>query len=330
MKKMYKDMMAVEATLPETEIVIARKIKSKHNQFYLYYNRINQELHFGIELEGSRPSSSKLPNSKGFQTKWSTLPFTSSSKPALILSCVGVQNVDFFLRVTEDLKNCLQHIKDEERMATNAISRIIMWQDFFKKHGENQFAPEKQKGLYGELRTIELVSNDLSLEEVIKGWMGPRKTSQDFHLDLCHMETKVTSRKDPATIRIHGFEQLTPPVGKELYLHTLSVKTSETSGETVMDIEGHISAKLLMSPEVLEQFHSKLLSYGYPVGGFNNPMHFEIEEEKFYKVQEGFPRIERRPGIYNIEYDILLADIEPFKIDYSTVRKSLGVLHKAI
>ncbi|MEM5640449.1 PD-(D/E)XK motif protein [Bacillus toyonensis] len=304
-----------------TETIISRKMKSKYHHFYLYYHRFNKEIHFAVELQNANALRGKLPNCKGFNLDWGTLPFTEGSKLALILSCVGVQNDDVFLRVSDDLFNCLQHTKEEEKMVVNAISRITLWQDFFKKYGNKTFSPEKQKGLYGELRAIELAQGKLSLDEIILGWHGPFKESQDFHFCSCHMDSKVTTRKDPVTVRIHGFEQLTPPSNKELFLHVVTVKSSEVSGESVIDVIERIGAKLVTEPDTLERFHTKLLAYGYPLGGFENPIYFEIENEWFYHVKDGFPRLQEVEGLANAEVDLLLPSVEAYKVSFEDVKK---------
>lgn len=330
MRELWNKMMVAEPSLPPDETIISRKVATKLHNFYLYYNRQTKEAHFAIELTKTKKPSVSLPNCKGFTLVWGTLPFTADTKPSLIITCNGVVNNDFFLRVVDDLKNTLQRVKEEDKMIVKALGRITLWQDFFKKHGEKGFPPQKQKGLYGELCSILHTSKDIPLAEVVTSWMGAYKNSHDFHFEPFHLETKVTTRKDPVFVRIHGVEQLTVPNDKELYLHVLSVAHSEVSGETVIDIEKRITARLLTEPEALEKFHSKLLSCGYPIGGFSNPMHFEVESEAFYHVKEGFPKIEKQKGIENVEYDILINEITDFNIDSKELSKKLASKKKAV
>lgn len=321
MEHLLKKMLDVESKLPPTETIISRKLQSKYHHFYLYYHRLKKEIYFAVELQNANNLKGNLPNCKGFSLDWGTIPFTEGSKLSLVLSCDCVKNDDLFLRVADDLLHYLQHINDEQKMIVYAINRINLWQEFFKKHGDKALSSEKQKGLYGELRAIELAQDKLSLDEIIVGWQGPFKESQDFHFPSCHMDSKVTTRKDPVTIRINGLEQLTPPTNKNLFLHVVTVKSSEVSGESVIDMIERIEAKLKTEPEILGRFHDKLLAYGYPLGGFENPIYFEIKNEWFYHVTDVFPRLTKADGITNVEFDLLLPSVEIHKVSFEEVKK---------
>lgn len=313
MKEQWDDLME-EVKRNEDHMIFLKQLSSKKHAFYLFYNRYTKDMSFAIDLEKSKRPKTPLPDCKGFSLTWGTLPTKGSANPTLVLTCKGIQHMDYFLKVAEDLKKWSERFDKEEEMITRVIGRIASWQNFFRKDGTNGFPENKQKGLYGELLTLELLFQELPLLDAVNAWTGPSGAPQDFRCNSYHIETKFNARKDPEAIRIHGARQLYPSEGRKLYLHVISVTCSENIGQTVLEAEGHITKLLTSDMEALDKFHSKLLAYGYPLGGFESPLRFVVEKERFYKVDEAFPRYPEKEGIEKLEYDILLTAIERFRI----------------
>ncbi|WLR55938.1 PD-(D/E)XK motif protein [Mesobacillus subterraneus] len=320
MRSLWEKMHELDAKLPTTEAIIWKKVKSKKHHFYVFYNRVTKECHFAVELVESSKPDVVLPKCKGFQLGWKTIPFIKGARYALTITCREENNFSFFLRITEDLKSILEDINEEKKMVGTAIRRISLWQEFFLKHGDKNFSVAKQKGLYGELITIERLNDKLWLPEIISAWVGPLKNVQDFQFSTCNIETKVTSN---SLIRIHGNKQLSTNNQRNLYLHIIKINPSEVNGETVIEVVERLASKMPKDSLILEKFHEKLFSYGYPMGGFDNPIRLEIEKENFYEVKKGFPKYPEIGGIPHVEYDVDLAFVEEFKVEKKQILTTL-------
>ncbi|PFI96865.1 hypothetical protein COI88_27945 [Bacillus cereus] len=310
MKELWQKMMEREqlmSQLPST--VIYRKIRSKHS-IYLAYNRIQKETLLIIELSIEDSKRGQLPNCKGFSCDWGI----NGASRALILSCSDKQNMDFFLKVIDDVRKYIENYSDENEMVNRAISRLKMWQNFFQEHGNQSMSVEKQEGLYGELKIMEELSSETNLAHIVSSWVGPYGETHDYCFSEVYIEAKCTSRKNPPAIKINGLTQLQVPDGPSLYLAVLNVSISNHLGETVNEVVNRISLKLRETPDVLGNFHTKLMKYGYPLSGIEEPSCFIVgdKEIQWYKVVNEFPKAYGDGPVFNCTYCLPLSALESF------------------
>ena len=320
MRHLWNELMDEQKEIDEKGNIIARKIPTERHHFHLYYSHSLKRLCFAIELQEPLAKTMSLPACKGFVLARGMLPH-KRGKHALVLSCdtENRHHLDFFLLVSEDITKITQGYKDEEDMISKSLERISSWQDFFKKNAGEELPARSQKGLYGELRSLELLGQNFPISLVVNSWAGPNGAPQDFHFDAFHLETKFTTKKDPESVRIHGFSQLSPLAEKRLFLHILSFEALATYGETVNDIMERITDSLRTNPLALKRFEEKLFLYGFPPTGLTEPISFEIESENFYEVAGDFPRLLQQKGIQKVEYDLLLATASEYKVDFTEI-----------
>jgi hypothetical protein len=142
-------------------------------------------------------------------------------------------------------------------------------------------------GLYGELSVLERL---LHLDRNAgNAWSGPFGAAQDFRSIRHALEVKTTTSREGRTVRVHGSDQLERPAMGKLDLVWMRLATpSQPDGETVNDLIQRCLA-LSHSPATIL---AALDASGFPAeASIITETRFELLEERWLPVEEGFPRI---------------------------------------
>ncbi|MBY6363257.1 PD-(D/E)XK motif protein [Rhodococcoides corynebacterioides] len=88
---------------------------------------------------------------------------------------------------------------------------------------------EREIGLYGELLILERLINLVGIETAVNSWQGPSSGQHDFVLEHVNLEVKTTSTQKRLHM-MHGYYQLVPLAGSELYVLSIQLARGGTSG----------------------------------------------------------------------------------------------------
>jgi hypothetical protein len=194
-------------------------------------------------------------------------------------------------------------------------TKIGKWVDFFSL-SKNQISREAILGLIGELHFIDkwLDHNAVSY----KYWTGPTGESKDFRGPNLDVEVKVTgSKSGPLVHKISSLDQLQPADSKPLYLFSLRVALGINNKRNIEDLiakvrENPVFSRDLASSAYFAEALSKFKVLEEIPKAYSS---FDVLEEKFFIVDQEFPRIHREslaatPEITSVQYEIDLTSVQ--------------------
>lgn len=229
-----------------------------------------------------------------------------------------------FETIVEDIR-----LKIVEKPHVDAIAvvsnTLYKWKEFFAKNREILMSPERQQGLYGELRFLEELIM-LRGTKAVLCWTGCNYETHDFYVEKDAFEVKTTVSKAPYKMHISSEYQLdTNEVEGSLYVRFYAFRKSEASGEQLAEIVQRIRATLADNPHALSKLNEGLEEYGYfdavsdrYITGYSDRV------EETFLVKEGFPRITPQKigaGVANCVYDVLVESCRTFRIGEEEIKE---------
>lgn len=203
-----------------------------------------------------------------------------------------------------------------ELAISNALIRWKYWKELFGRKRIQILDKNEIKGLIGELIELrDYVIPLLGVKHAIKAWTGPLLGHKDFEaLGTWH---EIKAINDGAIqIMVSSLEQLDSEYDGHLHV----VKLEETSpvssvsfslNQLVLQI-----TNLILDPEDLDEFRTKLDNIGYEPNELYDNFQFIYKGTQRYCVNSKFPRLTRnevKQSIGNVKYTILLDGISEFR-----------------
>lgn len=231
----------------------------------------------------------------------------SLEKPSLL---------EYFCTFCEDLMASCTTINNNEVAYHTLRTRYFSWKQLFKPNHGNLSEIEIM-GLIGELLFLRgVMIPDKGLEKALESWTGPEKTHKDFSFNEEWYEIKtITAGKE--TVHISSVEQLDSDVCGSLVVYALEKMSTSYNGLTLNTLVNNIIASINSNVQK-DYFLAKLGLYGFDFSPENDNYVYDLRSMNIYKVEgDSFPRImrEKMPeAISKIQYDIVLSNIEKFKI----------------
>lgn len=157
---------------------------------------------------------------------------------------------------------------------------------------------------------------DKGLDKALESWTGPEKTHKDFSFDEEWYEIKtITAGKD--TVHISSIEQLDSENCGSLVVYTLEKMSPSYNGVRLNTLVNNIITSISSTMQK-DYFLAKLELYGFDFSPENDNYVYDLKSMNIYKVEgNDFPRVMREKipeAISKIQYDIVLSNIEKFKI----------------
>lgn len=289
--------------------ILVRSLVSSHHLFQVLLDTEYDIPSLGIMFPSMTIPNPNLPASEGIKLEWCFIPGTKSHQRGLMLVCECKEHLDMFFTIANDFHIHLSEIENVENAINTAVHRFSLWRDCIRNvKSISNMSEKKQKGLFGELRTLETAIMQTSPRVALNSWLGPYNDSQDFHFTLFHIETKLTeSHKEPYVVICDN--QFIVPNGKSLFLNTIRVERNSLHGETIKDVINRIKQQLIAFPELEAQFEQKLALYGYQ-SNRDNEYHFSILAEQYFHIKEPFPILKHEAYRRIKEMELLIDYLE--------------------
>jgi len=243
---------------------------------------------------------------------------TVDARPCTVLS-IKLGDADFaepFSAFADLLVEDLHSDKSLTGKKLEVETKIGKWVDFFSLP-KNQISRETILGLIGELQFIDkwLEQNSVSY----KFWTGPTGESKDFRGPNLDVEVKVSgSKSGPLVHKISSLDQLQPSDSKPLFLFSLRVSLGVNNKSSLEDLISRVRENNIFSRDLSAAgYFAEALSRFRVIEDIPKAYStFEVLDEKFFLVDEGFPRIHKEsiastPEITSIQYEIDLTSIPP-------------------
>ena len=233
-----------------------------------------------------------------------------------------------FLALCEDVVEGMLDAHTETGAVERMVERLKRWQAFLGRHGPEGLTPAAQRGLFGELWFLRKhLLGVRSHDEAISAWSGPAAASQDFNLPGGVVEVKTTCAVTPHQIAISNVRQLDAGEAPRLILYLLVVDENEAHGTSLPAMVNAIRDNI--DGESRDRFDNALQMAGY----LDVQRHlyirprFQIVRERFFDVQEGFPRLlasDLPTGVEQVRYAVALAACEEFTVSQAAVADWIG------
>ena len=225
--------------------------------------------------------------------------------------------LEYFCTFCQDLMDSVRVTSDDEAAYQTLRSRYYSWRQLFRPDNARMTEAEIM-GLIGELLFLKnFMIPERGIDVALESWMGPEKTHKDFSDQQDWFEIKTISF-GKESVRISSVEQLDSDIDGTLVIYELEKMSPSLDGIKLNQLANNIIASL-QSASQREVFIDKLQLFGFDFSNEYDNLVFALRGEHKYKVDtNNFPRIHRDmlpDAIARVQYDLLLTEIEPFKLD---------------
>ncbi|NKI26637.1 PD-(D/E)XK motif protein [Arenibacter sp. 6A1] len=237
--------------------------------------------------------------------------------------------LDVFILFLEDLIGDIEVLDNYIELPLIINKKVNYWGKLFSKIKIDLLPNEKQRGLYGELKFLELIlqksSNSL---KCISSWTGPHGSNQDFNYEDIALELK-TSKASKPTINIANEFQLDCSIWSKLFMAIVHVDDVNKGKETLYKLITKIKDMINDGSDSLQLFEYKLELIGIPP---KEELHYDdlgflIRSLKYYHITEDFPALTSKVinnlAIHNVQYQLDITAFKDYEIESDLVFKSM-------
>jgi hypothetical protein len=294
----------------ETEKKYLSKRYQYDNGKYLIYAVSTIDKTRRLYFELSNEKISMFPIYKGITLTEVNLPEYSDE----IVYGEVAQNRDsegyIFEIIIDDIRKNIEKMTSKDNLQITVMNILRKWKEFFSADKSILLSPERQQGLYGELKYLDELIDQYGTISV-NYWAGCKYETHDFYVNSSAVEVKTTSTKEPYKMHISSEYQLNySEITGTLFIRFYALRKSDSTGEKLEDIVSAIKDKLSVNISMLYKFENNLEEYGYFSGVASKYITgYTIREYKNIQVDETLPCIDKsnlKNGISNCIYDLLV------------------------
>ncbi|UGT56944.1 PD-(D/E)XK motif protein [Nocardia asteroides] len=210
------------------------------------------------------------------------------------------------------------------------LHRVLdRWRALFLNPGP-PLGAQQLAGLFGELVVLELLLEHDS--GAIRSWKGPSGYQHDFATAAGALEVKTSTNANGRSVRIHGLEQLEPPLDGVLGLVWLRLEADAHGGIGFLEL---IKRVLDLSDDESEIL-TRLAAAGYRAADNDHYAHarYSIGEQRWYNVDVAFPRLTTvdlaaaaiSTNVRNVDYTIDLSGDSPAPMETHDVERHIKTM----
>ena len=275
------------------------------------------------------PPSDDLPTIPRLRGLTETVSASGDARSRLCLRLSDETLADVFWRLCQDVVDATRKAESPQAAAHIAVQRTWRWHHLLRGGGSGVLTVAEQKGLLGELFVLRELLAFMTPHEAVDAWHGPMGSPKDFELGLCAIEAKARRGSAGPRVTINGADQLDTSALEVVMLSVTDVVSAQPgAGRTLTVAISELAAELQNSDQsVLEALEDRLTAAGFSYADDYSPWRWEDGENRLYKVDADFPRIEAAhlpTGIGEVSYDVDLNSISAFEIDWKTARDVLA------
>ncbi|MEV0435491.1 PD-(D/E)XK motif protein [Nocardia sp. NPDC050413] len=256
-----------------------------------------------------------------------TLEHDSKLQDFADLVCLRPDLNDIFATLCADILYATEESPDNP---VKVLHRVLdRWRALFLNPGP-PLGSQQLAGLFGELVVLELLLEHDS--SAIKAWKGPSGHRHDFATGAGALEVKTSTNPDGRSVRIHGLDQLEPPLDGDLGLVWLRLEMDVHGGIGFLDM---IKRVLELSDDESETL-TRLATVGYRAADNDHYAHsrYSIIEQRWYNVDVAFPRLTTvdlaaaaiSTNVHNVDYTIDLSGDSPAPMKIHDVERHITAM----
>lgn len=224
--------------------------------------------------------------------------------------------LEYFCTFCEDLLHCTDIIKDDQTAYKSLVARYYSWRKLFKPTN-TRLTEIEIMGLIGELLFLrDFMIPKYGFQTTLDSWTGPERTHKDFSAENVWYEIKsINTGKE--SVKIASLEQLDGENSGFLCVYFFEKMSPSYNG---IKINNLVESILHMAPNVVlkDLFMAKLELFGFEFNTENDNYVYSQSGQAYYEISNQFPRLKRSDiplSISKVQYDIILTEIEEFKVN---------------
>ncbi|MET9814131.1 PD-(D/E)XK motif protein [Streptomyces sp. NPDC006355] len=245
------------------------------------------------------------------------------------LACLRGDLNDLFTRLCVDVLSTVEKLPADP---IKALYRVLdRWKALLQTQGP-ALGPEQLAGLFAELLVLgELLQRDPSAHRL---WLGPKGHRHDFSTGKAAIEVKAGTDRRDRKPRIHGLDQLEPPVDGSLCLVWFGLHRVTASGGGIGLLD--LIDQMLQQCDDESALLGLLAEAGYRLFEADRyrEVRFTVGEEKWYRVSPGFPGLTRSAllaaglpeSLLDVEYTIDLSGEPPLPMPPDEVPQVMDLM----
>lgn len=193
--------------------------------------------------------------------------------------------------------------------------KIAKWVDFFSR-SKSSTSREAILGLIGELHFIDHWLDSPNV--TYNCWTGPLGESKDFRGSNIDVEVKVTGNVGgPLVHKVSSLDQLQPVPPKPLYLFSMRVDLGPKNKFKLIELIDKVRKSPIFSESLSgsSYFSEAISRFNFDEGIDDEYSTYEVLDERFFLVNEDFPRVRREsfigvPEVTSLQYNLDLTSID--------------------
>jgi hypothetical protein len=240
------------------------------------------------------------------------------ARAALVLSLLDPGADDLFAEMCEGIARVTAAATSEATAISAWTGRFAKWRRLLRG-GARPLSPERQRGLYAELRSIrDLLIPSLGFDEAVRAWKGPEGGARDFETRGCAVEVKASAANEPQVVSINGERQLDDAGLRALVLVHDSLEILRDAGETLPALVAELR-RLGDGRADAGTLEDRLLQSGYADAhaAAYRRIGYAVRRTSLFGVRNGFPRItegQLMDGVGSVRYRLAVDSCREFEI----------------
>lgn len=258
-------------------------------------------------------------------------PRIDSEPGRFILELTHSENREIFHQLCLDIIESTRECTDEKSALSTLLRRTWRWHGMLKGGQDERLSPEKQKGLIGELRVLELVLlPKFTAGDALEFWRGPEDAPKDFSIGNIAIEAKAKRGAAQPYVVISSEHQLDEQGISHLFLAVTYVDEAAAEIQDSMTLTEYAEqiAKIVEAHDAgaLGYLEGRLGEAGYSSEHDYSDQYWLIGNTRWYQVADDFPRLAVSSipeGLRKISYRLDLPACGGWETDMASVSDAL-------
>ncbi len=228
---------------------------------------------------------------------------------------------DAFVGLCLELARLSERAESETEALSLFYKSLNQWRTFFQRPAPRSFSAEEQRGLVAELWfAINALAMEHPASQVLKSWKGPYGAPQDFRLDNGTLVEVKAVHVESRSVKISSAEQLDPSGGDELVLALIGLEETENVAEGSVSLPSLVSDFFTLLSGVDDDtigLEDRLKNLRVGDTYMNYPQRYSILSIRYYRVSEGFPRVQTESvplGVDQLQYRIQISALRDYQM----------------
>ena len=310
--------------------VTARRVDASMSWDFFWAVDLNRKYLLLLQYDAESQPEGHLPRLNGIEV--AAHP-SSQGKPGLLtFRLLDSTSRDVFERLCRDIVDGAAAAKTEKEAVAVTLARTWRWHYLLRGGGDGRLTPAEQKGLVGELLTLErLLLPGLSAGDAVAAWGGPLGAPKDFEVGRVAIEAKARRGGAAPYVTINSEHQLDTTGVDALFLYVVEVTRAPLepgSGLPVTAVAGRVRDLIQdRDPGAVEPYESRLLSAGLRWDDDYSDMPWMEGPGRLYRVDDTFPRLSASgipSGVSGVQYAVSLSECEACLVTEADLQETLN------